>query len=109
MNKLTKTIGIGALVLAGCRDRSNDFVYHGKVDRYDAVVAIDGGGREIVLNDGDNYVSANDRYPIDGRFDKIIIYLPKDHPLEKYANLQELEKAYHKLRGEYLTIQGERK
>lgn len=50
--------------------------------------------RRISINEGNNYLTAIDS-DNDGRFDEInLVDLPKGHPLEQFANLNELERVY---------------
>lgn len=100
---LVRRIGIGmALIVAGagiggCReDASTDFTRDSNYKGYVTRVAKDGLGRHINIseaNDKEKHVYARD-WDNDGRFDEIRIYVPKGHPLEKLANLENFEEAY---------------
>lgn len=115
MVTLKNLIAIAGLSLVGpgltsCRDRSNDFTYHGKFKGYDTngkfeeydAVAFSMTQREFTLKEGENYIFAVDSNR-DGRFDEISIHLPKGHALEKYVSLQKLEEAYAQLKAEHFS------
>ena len=102
MRNLKNLILIAGLSLAGCRDASNDFVYRGKIEDYNAVACFDGVKR-IAIMDGKNCISARDFAGV-GRFNEISLSLPKGHALEKYASLEKLEEVYDKLKAEYTKI-----
>lgn len=82
----------------GCTNTDN-FEFRKKFREYDAIAGNVGGERKITLlvnedNVTEGFLYATDKDQ-DGRFDTIKLRnLPKGHPLEAYARLDSLERAY---------------
>ena len=92
------TLVLGALAgLAGCNQHVDSY-NKGKVDGYDAIAFVDGGGRRLTILAGKEYdngrLTAYDGNN-DVRFVEISLTdLPRGHPLEAYASLDKLEQVY---------------
>ena len=98
-SKLSKIVLAGFLALTGCYDSSHDFKKEGEFRGYKATAFINPFGRGIHLKDDPKILLAAMDYDNDGVFDNILLEgLPKDHPLEKYANLDSLKLAYKELK-----------
>ena len=107
--KLTTIVFLGVLGLAGCKNHPEYFIYDGAFQGYHAHGGRDAAGRHISLkcnqdprdNCGLSAVDNDD----DGRFDKIVLEMPKGHPLERLANPEDLARAWNQLHDEYLRQQ----
>ena len=98
-------VGIGALALGGCDNSGNlnetDYMYNKEGIPYTVrITMIPGERRTVRIEDSKgNSVSAMD-YKADGKFDEILIDTPslssraREDALRRFANLDELEKAY---------------
>ena len=112
MNKLLKALGIVALPLIfwGCRDTSNDFYKYKPREKENLVMKATSDNMGNILNIeeiGTNFtrIIAVDDHPRskkkigDGRFDEIKLRdVPKGHLLEKYVNLDSLNKLYQEVK-----------
>ncbi len=86
---------LALLASVGCSKPTH--VKEGIFEGYECIAEKSTKNRKVVLQEGNNNLIAIDYNPygeFDGRFDEIKINLPRGHPLEKYVNLQDLERAY---------------
>ncbi len=100
MKKLKKLITIIGLSIAlpGCAIHSNDFIKEGEYNGF-YVKAIKEGDRKKLLvfpskEESKSFIYSED-IEGDGRFDKLELEnVPKGHKLERFIDINELEKAY---------------
>ncbi len=100
------TAGMVLASLVGCTYKTDKPIREVEIDGYNVKVGIIGGKRKIVIEDPNTSNKDFPSFPISivatdyptngmGRFDIIdALYVPKGHPLEQKANLQELERMY---------------
>jgi hypothetical protein len=114
MKKLITLLSIPllALTLNGCRDLTNDFSKHKEKDGLMLKAWADGMGNSVRIEENGSlenlykpHILARDIYPCskdsigDGRIDEINLYnIPKGHKLEKYVNLDSLNKLYNEVK-----------